>query len=349
MNLTDLAIALTACTGVSWLLTRYFRGWVLSRSLLDIPNSRSSHSQPTPTGGGLVFAAIFLGAILVLYLWERLGFAEFAALFGSGLVVAIIGWCDDLRPVPARVRLLVHFIAAGWSLYWIGGVPSLVIAGVPLKLGWMGPLLAAFALVWMLNLFNFMDGIDGLAASEAVFVTLAASLLCLLDGRLAPSTVLAVAPLAVLAAGCAGFLIWNWPPAALFMGDVGSGFLGFIIGLLALISIRAELIPLSAWVILCGVFLVDSGVTLVRRILRGEKFYQAHRTHAYQHATLRFKSHRKVTLGVWLINLLWLFPLAGIACILPATGPALVLLAWLPLMLLVYRLDAGVNFHEADR
>ena len=159
-------------------------------------------------------------------------------------------------------------------------------------------------IVWALDLFNFMDGIDGIAAGEAVFVCLAAVLTAALAGGALTNNPAAL----LLAAASLGLLIWNWPPARIFMGDVGSGFLGFAIAVLALAEARHNDVALLVWAILGAFFVADSGVTLVRRMLRRARLHEAHRTHAYQHLAQRWRSHRLVTLAVLLGNLLWLLP-----------------------------------------
>ncbi|MGH8549482.1 MAG: MraY family glycosyltransferase [Methylococcales bacterium] len=330
-----------AGTGIVWALTRVVLGYAESRSLIDIPNDRSSHASPTPRGGGLSMVIVFLAVIGILYAFDRLGINQFMALFGGAALVAGIGFRDDHSPVAARWRLLVHSIAAIWSLAWIGGFPVFSVAGIVIDPGCFGYPIGVLFLVWLLNLFNFMDGIDGIAASEALFISLSAALLCSVGRSLSGSDG-DVQILIILAAGCSGFLLWNWPPAAIFMGDTGSGFLGFILGLMALITAHKEIVTIWSWMILFGVFIADATVTLARRALRGERWYEAHRSHAYQHASRQFQSHRSVTLAVVAINTIWLLPLALAGWIWPAAGFFLSCLALIPLFILAYRYHAGV-------
>ncbi|MCI0666828.1 MAG: glycosyltransferase family 4 protein [Methylococcaceae bacterium] len=330
-----------AGTGIVWALTRVILSYAESAALIDIPNDRSSHVSPTPRGGGLSMVIFFLAAISILYAFDRLGIDEFMALFGGSVLVAGIGFRDDHCAVAASWRLVVHSLAAIWSLAWIGGVPVISIGGLVIDPGWFGYPMGVVFLVWFLNLFNFMDGIDGIAGSEALFISLGAAGFCLLSPAVSAADG-AVQILIVVAGGCAGFLLWNWPPASIFMGDAGSGFLGFILGLMALITAHREILTIWLWLILFGVFIADATVTLLRRILRGERWYEAHRSHAYQHASRRFQSHRIVTLAVVVINTLWLLPWALAAQIWPDSGFLLSCLALAPLFLFAYRFDAGM-------
>ncbi|MGH8498398.1 MAG: MraY family glycosyltransferase, partial [Methylococcales bacterium] len=261
-----------AGAAIVWALTRMVLIYAESRSLIDIPNDRSSHDIPTPRGGGLAMVIFFLGAIIAFYGFSLLRTDAFMALFGGCVLVAGIGFWDDHGHVAARWRLLVHFIAAFWSLAWIGGIPVFSLGNIEMNLGIFGYPIGALFLVWLLNLFNFMDGIDAIAGSEALFISLAAVLLCLISPPL-PGPDADVRILIVLAAGCLGSLLWNWPPAKIFMGDAGSGFLGFILGLMALITARKEILTIWCWLILFGVFIADASVTLLRRAVRGERWY----------------------------------------------------------------------------
>jgi Fuc2NAc and GlcNAc transferase len=191
--------------------------------------------------------------------------------------------------------------------------------------------------VWLLNLYNFMDGIDGIAGVEAVTVALAACLLAWLAGL----GVEAWWPMLLLAAGVAGFLVWNWPPARIFMGDAGSGFIGLMLGLLSIQAAQLSFELLAGWLVLLAVFVTDATLTLLRRLLRGQPLTEAHRSHAYQYAARRLGGHRSVTLAVAGINLLWLLPIAALMVTgWLATIPGLVL-AYAPLVGLAWWLKAG--------
>lgn len=318
------------------LLTGGFRRYAIARSLIDIPNDRSSHEVPTPRGGGLALVIVVLAA-LALLLWSgAMAPSVFAALAGAGLVVAVVGFLDDHAHVAARWRLLGHFLAAGWGLYWLGGLPEIVLWQQPVDLGLAGHLIAAVFLVWLLNLYNFMDGVNGIAGIELVTVALGGLVLAGVTGVWEAGLLLAV-----LIAGGLGFLVWNFPHARIFMGDACSGFLGLVLGLIAVWQGLLQPELFLAWVILLGTFLVDATLTLVRRILRGDAFYEAHRSHAYQFASRHYASHTPVSLATGLINLAWLTPMAVLAVL--SSLPALVVLvvAWVPLVVLAAWFRAG--------
>jgi Fuc2NAc and GlcNAc transferase len=166
---------------------------------------------------------------------------------------------------------------------------------------------------WVLNLFNFMDGIDGIAASEGTFVAWSGALLT----AAAPASSGVTAAAVILGAACLGFLRWNWPPARIFMGDVGSGYVGYVIAVLALAAGRDDPIALPVWLTLGGAFFADATVTLVRRSLRRERLHKAHRGHAYQWLSRKWGSHRRVTVAVIAINVVWLLPCAWLETVFP--------------------------------
>ena len=321
---------LTLC--LSGLLLRY----ASALHLIDIPNERSSHVTPRARGGGIAVALVFLLSVLLLVGNNDFERRVLFSILGAGFIVAVLGFLDDFTDVSIRWRLLGHFSAAAWALYWLGGLPPLLLFGYTFDLGLFGSILAAVYIVWLLNLYNFMDGIDGIASVEAICVCLGGALLYALLG----ASSLALLPL-LLAAAVAGFLCWNFPPARIFMGDAGSGFLGLILAVLSLQAawFKAEL--LWSWVILLGVFVVDATFTLLRRLLRGDKVYEAHRSHAYQYASRQFGAHRPVTLGVLLINLGWLLPIALAVSLGHLDGVLGVVIAYAPLVLLAVKFKAG--------
>jgi Fuc2NAc and GlcNAc transferase len=281
----------------------------------------------------------FLAALVALVLSGLLAGPVFWALFGAGASVALVGFLDDHGHIAARWRLLAHFCGAGWALAWLGGFPSLVLHGQTFELGWPGHVLAAFALVWLLNLYNFMDGIDGIAGIEAVTVCLGAMLLY---GLLLPGGMEWYLPMLLLCA-VAGFFFWNFPPAKIFMGDAGSGFLGLVLGILVVQAAGVSSRIFFGWIILLGVFIIDATVTLVRRVLRGEKFYEAHRSHAYQYASRRHGAHKPVTIVVALINILWLLPLAVTVAMGFLDGLMGIVVAYAPLLFAAFQYKAGAG------
>ncbi|MGS0738605.1 MraY family glycosyltransferase [Pseudomonas sp. GG8] len=327
---------LPAVACFSFVLTAALRRYALARSLMDVPNARSSHSIPTPRGGGVAIVVAFSLALPVL------GWAGFVpgtiliALGGAGILVAVIGFMDDHGHIAARWRLLGHFSAAAWSLFWLGGLPAVSIFGMTVDLSWFGHIIAAVYLVWMLNLYNFMDGIDGIASIEAICSCLGACLLYWLNGFFG----LIWLPF-VLAMAVTGFLFWNFPPARIFMGDAGSGFLGVALGVISLQAAWVSPQFLWSWLILLGVFIVDATFTLMRRLLRGDKVYEAHRSHAYQFASRQWGKHLPVTLAVGAINFFWLLPIALCVTLMGVDGAVGLIVAYVPLVILAVKYRAG--------
>ncbi len=320
----------------SFALTWYLRCYALTRNILDIPNSRSSHRVPTPRGGGLAFIITFLMAIPFMAYFDSALWPIGGAIFAAGLFVAALGFFDDRGHVAVRWRLLGHFSASIFALYLIGPMPAISFGIWTLSSGMCLTILMVIYLVWLLNLYNFMDGINGIAGVEAISVCLGGAFLYWLHGDYA----LIGLPM-VLASAVAGFLWWNFPVARIFMGDAGSGFLGLILGIL---SIQAALIDPTlfwSWLILLGIFIVDTSVTLLCRLLRGCKLYEAHRTHAYQHATGYFDGHVGVTVSVLIINVVWLLPMAILVARGFLSGSIGLLIAYLPLLILAIRFNAG--------
>jgi Fuc2NAc and GlcNAc transferase len=329
---------LVAVFVLSCVLTLLLRRYALAKSIMDIPNQRSSHSTPTPRGGGVAIVVAFSLGLPVLGEWGG-STSSLVAILGAGLLVAILGFADDHGHIAARWRLLGHFIAASWALFWLGGLAPVTLFGMQFDLSRFGDFLAVLYLVWMLNLYNFMDGIDGLASAEAISVCLG---ICLVYG-ISGHTGLMWGPL-LLVGAVAGFLCWNFPPARIFMGDAGSGFLGIVLGGFALQAAWEKPELLWSWLILLGVFIVDSTWTLGRRLVRGDKVYQAHRSHAYQHAAQRFGSHALVTSAVVLINMVWLLPISLLVGLDVLGGGWGCIISYTPLVCLAWRFRAGLAY-----
>jgi len=318
----------------SALLTRVILVYATRRCLIDVPNERSSHSFPTPRGGGLSIVLVFLAGLTILFSLSSFEFVYFISLVGGGLLVAGVGFWDDHCGLGAPFRVFIHFLAASWALFWIGGCPPFNFGAVPSVI--LGNFVWLIALVWFLNVYNFMDGIDGIAAAETLFISGAASLLLFWSGA---GSLAAIA--AILFTATAGFLLWNLPPARIFMGDVGSGFLGIVLGIMVVLTIKTGAMSLWVWVILFGAFVSDTTVTLVCRIFRRDAWYSAHCTHAYQHAARHLKSHGKVTLAITVINCLWLFPWAIAAWYWPVLGVVFAAVAYVPLIVMAICFKAG--------
>jgi UDP-N-acetylmuramyl pentapeptide phosphotransferase/UDP-N-acetylglucosamine-1-phosphate transferase len=271
------------------------RSWLY---VIDVPNHRSLHTVPTPSSGGIaVLAGIAVAWSLTVA--SRGVLVEAGALGAATLLVAAISYLDDLGGVRARYRLSVHF-AAAIVLLWVGRlVPTPAVLGLPAALGSAGAsVVCALAVAWMVNLYNFMDGMDGFAGGMAVigFGTLA------LLGARAGATTYATLALGVAVAG-SGFLVYNFPPARLFLGDVGSGPLGLLAAGFGLWAVRDGIA--SAWgvVLIFSPFVVDATVTLLRRLGRREAVWQPHRAHYYQRLVALAGQHRRVVLGEYVLML----------------------------------------------
>jgi Fuc2NAc and GlcNAc transferase len=259
-----------------------------------------------------------------------------SACAGLGLLLAVLGFMDDRHHISVHWRLLAHVIVCVSVLFIIGGMPAITIFSWSFPSCWLLNTLAVIYLVWLINLYNFMDGIDGIASFEAISVCLSAIVVYFLTGDFN----LIASPL-LLASSVAGFVCWNFPKARIFMGDVGSSFLGFILGLL---SIQASLINQNyfwSWLILLGIFIVDATTTLLYRAFLRAKLYEAHRNHAYQHAQFYFGSHTPVTLLAIGINLFWLLPIAILVGCNYLNGMTGLLIAYLPLVIIAFLLKAG--------
>jgi Fuc2NAc and GlcNAc transferase len=332
---------------MSSLLTRKVRFLAARMGVVDVPGGRRQHAQTTPRGGGLAIVAV----VLVLA-WFLLAFGYSpswtAAMAIGGLLVAIVGGLDDLLGLPALARLAVHLLAAGFVALFAWYPHALAVGVGPFgQLAGFGAVVWTTLLIgWTLNAVNFMDGIDGLAASTTVAVAL---------GMLACGVVHhagSLPPLAWLlldvgvAAATGGFLYHNWPPATVFLGDVGSGFLGFALMVLALWADAASVAPLTCFLVLMGCFYVDTGWTLLRRALRFQPVWHAHSEHAFHQALRRGFSHRQISLAYLSVVLLWSAPLALLAATGWVPGWIVVTVAYLPLLAGAIALGAGTPAPE---
>lgn len=276
-----LAVAAFALTVLA---TRRVLTYLRRRQILDLPNERSSHVRPTPRGGGLATTPVLALALLAL--------ADFRLLGVGALVLLGISWIDDRKGLPPFPRFAAHVLAVGAFLAFLP-TDALVFQGaLPL---WGDRLLAAIGWLWFVNLYNFMDGIDGITGAETIFLGLGIALV----GGLS----LAAPALAAAAVGL-GFLLFNWHPAKLFLGDSGSVPLGYVLGgLLVLLATRGQL---TAALILPAYYLADSTITITRRALAGEKIWQPHRQHFYQRAVQGGRRHDQVVVAIAIANALLL-------------------------------------------
>jgi Fuc2NAc and GlcNAc transferase len=327
------AVILVGAFLASLALTGWVRRIALRKGMLDHPNERSSHSQPTPRGGGIAIVLSSLCAIAGLAALHRIDAALAASLILGGGLIAIMGFLDDRRSLSAGLRIFAHVAAASWAMYLAGGLPPMRIGQHSVSFGMGGNVAGVVAIVWTLNLFNFMDGIDGIAAAEAVFVSVAGGVLAIAFNH---DRAVGYSAFAIAAAVFA-FLRWNWPPAKIFMGDVGSSYLGYSIAVMALAAGRTSPAALFAWFILGSAFFADATITLLVRFMRRERVYLPHREHLYQRLALRWRGHRPVTLLVCALNVLVLLPAAVLAFVHQRLAAALAAAVFACLSLLIWR------------
>jgi Fuc2NAc and GlcNAc transferase len=289
--------------------------------IVDLPNERSSHERPTPHGGGVPLLLAFFVGFLMIGDWS----SPYRWLCACTFALMLLGVWDDIRSLSVRLR---------FGVYGLVGISTAVFlfksSGVSSGLVTLTLIIAlAFAIVWALNLYNFMDGIDGIAATQCVLACSAAAYLAVdRPGGLQFSMVCLL-----LTSSQLGFLVWNWAPARLFLGDAGSIPTGYLLAGLAGYGAIEGVLPFACWAILLAVFITDASWTLLWRIYSGQKFLQAHRMHAYQRLSRHWGSHRRVVLLLLLINLFWLFPLAWAVSQLPGNAFYLVILAYFPLLI----------------
>ena len=328
--LSGLLAVFLLSTTLTWCVSR----WGVALQLLDVPEARSAHQGITPRGGGLAIVLAFYLYSLLLLQQGLLDQTAFAVL-SLAMPIALLGFIDDWRSLSHRHRLLVQALTALLVTALLGSMPPIQLGAFGFDPGWLRWVLLPLALIWLCNLYNFMDGIDALAATQCIFVAAAAAwFLMPVDPGLAWSSL-------ALAVAAAGFLVWNRPLARVFMGDVGSTWIGFLFGLLILLSHYREVMSLWSWLLLLAVFVVDATVTLLRRMLRGDSAARAHSTHAYQHAARRLGGHGPVVFVVLLLNILYLLPLARLAHTHPEYGVLLAISGIVPLIVLAWFCGAG--------
>ncbi len=323
MNAQVLLVALPVlAAAVTWALVPPLRIRLLAGGMIDQPGARRSHSTPTPRGAGLAMSAGLLALLLAGWGWV----ARLPETLLVIVVLSTLGWLDDRRGLGVAARLLVQCAVAGGLLIALGGpAPLPEVLGLPGPAWFLGGL-AAVAVVWLINLHNFMDGSDGLAAMQACWSGLA------MGGLLLHSDAAEMAVLALgLAAVSAAFLRWNWPPARVFMGDAGSMLLGGMIAWLALLSVYEGLFSVWQALIVMALFLIDATATLLSRLVRGERWYTPHRSHAYQRLIAAGRTHRWV-LGCYAgLNLGVVLPALVASVLIPGADRWL----WLPLLTLL--------------
>ena len=276
---------------LSFFLTYFIKNYAIKKSLIAVVNERSSHSVPTPHGGGIAIAFTwFIGLLYLYFIGEIEPNLFYALLFGA--VISIVSFFDDIYELSPKLRLLVQSLVAFFGLYYLGGFQTLTVGIFDISNPILTNVFAFFMIIWFINLYNFLDGINGYAGSQAVFLALAGFVL--FGGN----------HFLVLAMAVLGFLYWNWNKAKIFMGDVGSTLLGYNIAIFTIYYANQEPSNFWIWIILFGIFWFDATLTLIRRKLNKEKLSQAHKKHAYQRLTQSGWSHYKVTNWSIIINII---------------------------------------------
>ncbi len=287
MNTQFLLVLALVATALSAAGVFFVRRWTLGKGMLDIPNERSSHSEPTPRGGGIVIAIVSLAAYAIFCVGYDSAIS-YGFLTGSILIVGV-SWIDDVRDLPPFVRIAAHTVAAALLLFDRGPYPIFFGTQQAELSTALEFIVSLLFIVWLVNAYNFMDGIDGIAGVQALAASAGWCFLGVVSGEPA------IAVLAcVIFASTLGFLFFNWQPAKIFMGDAGSAFLGFTfagIGLLAAPNSGSRILALPIACLLVWPFLFDAFYTLIKRLLRREKIWHAHRNHIYQQLVRRGYSH----------------------------------------------------------
>jgi Fuc2NAc and GlcNAc transferase len=326
---------------LSYLVLSSLASYIMCRSLvtishrhalLDQANTRSSHSAPTPRIGGLSF--VFLNSLLLVYfiIYPLPNTPKFIywVLLLPPLLVALVSIVEDLtNRVSRKIRLIAHLSASTLALVYLASYLETSMSPVYY-------IIVAIGITWFINLYNFMDGIDGIATTQGLFIILTSSILAFSQHHNGWGLLLTC-----LSGPLIGFLIINWQPARIFMGDIGSTYLGMLLPTILLINMAENIINVWSAVILTGTFLADATWTLAFRFFSSQAWYTPHRSHAYQILSRKLNSHSKVNLLNFCINTCWLLPLSLLANALPNYGQFFTILALVPLILLAMMTKAG--------
>lgn len=275
---------------VTYIVMRY----AVKNKITVIPNARSLHDQPTPKGGGIAIVLTWYIGITVLYFTGIVEYRLFMALI-SGILLAVVSFIDDIRDLRPIIRLIVQFLTSILAFWFLGGLRPLIMPEISINYDLIIYPIAIIGMVWFINLFNFMDGVDGFASLEAIIVC---AVFFIFTWNLS----------AILLIACiTGFIYWNWPKASIFMGDVGSTQLGFILVVMGIYYHNTFDLSILNWIMLTSPFWFDATLTLFRRWRNGEKLSEAHRKHVYQRMVQACNSHEQVNIYLILINVFIIF------------------------------------------
>lgn len=325
----SLSVMVVFC--LSFLGTYYYKKLAIKKNIVANPNFRTLHQKPMPCGGGIVFALVFLIAAICFYFFSLdIDSRFFLALVVGGFVATCFGFIDDVIHINAPIKFAIQGCLAAWGLFCFDGGQFVGMGFLPT---WLELVVSWFCFVGLMNAYNFIDGIDGLASSGAVSIcALLAVSIYMTNGSLSLLILCCI-----LGVSCFGFLVFNWPPASIFMGDSGSIFLGYCFGILILKSTMSGEVPFLNWLILFGYFAGDTIITNLVRMLTVKKWYGAHRSHAYQNLARIYGSHFWVTFGILMYHFVWLLPLIILVSLYPSLAIIAAGLALFPSMLLALK------------
>ncbi|NOX16635.1 MAG: glycosyltransferase family 4 protein [Epsilonproteobacteria bacterium] len=276
---------------MSFVLTYLIKNYYIKHAILDEVNERSSHTVPTPHGGGIALSITWFLGLFYLYFTSQIDATLFYTLL-VGIIISVVSFFDDFYDLSPKIRLLTQGVVAFGGLYFLGGFKSLDLFLFSIDNQIVTNIFAFLLIVWFINLYNFLDGINGYAGSEAVFLSIAGFIL------------FGGSHFIVLGVAVLGFLVWNFGNAKIFMGDVGSTLLGYNVAIFTIYYANQKPTNLWIWIILFGIFWFDATLTLIRRKLNAEKLSQAHKKHAYQRLNQAGWSHQKVTNYSITVNIL---------------------------------------------
>jgi Fuc2NAc and GlcNAc transferase len=314
----------------SWIGVFLYKKFAIYTGIFAHQNHRTLHDEPIPRGGGVVFSILFILFIFLIWPYLELSNNLFLILGVGGGVATLFGFIDDIMNIRARTKLIIQLLLSGWVVYWLYLDSLLVMNWMPIYIMITACL---FFMVWMMNAYNFMDGVDGMASSGAIFSSLTLALVL----SLTSNSVELIPIFILIATTVSGFIIFNWPPATIFMGDAGSVFLGYIFGALLIFTTLNGSLSIWNWLIVFGYFFADTTVTQIVRIILVKKWYLAHQSHAYQNIARINGSHLKVTSRVTLYNIIWILPIAIWSALQPEMEILAAILSVTPALVVVYK------------
>ena len=325
----NLFFFLLALYALSLIGTFFYRKFAVKSNILASINFRTLHDEPTPRGGGLVFSIVFVLSVFFLYFHQYVGKDLMLVFAIGGGLAGTVGYVDDIISISAVKKLILQCLLVLWML----AIFSNSMEQTPSWLNlYQYAFITMFFLVWLINVYNFIDGIDGMAISASILILLTLVFTIIFSNNVNNSIELLLIILTLLVS-CLGFFFFNWPKATIFMGDSGSIFLGYCFGALIVYSTMTGKISFFTWLVVFGYYLSDTSITTLIRIIIVKRWYGTHRSHAYQNLARIFKNHTIVTNGVIIYHLLWLLPLAVSTTLIPEYKFLAVLLAFLPPMI----------------